>query len=93
MIKTKATDVGKVGGNHPAPAALADTTRTRVGGQMPATAPLPTMADQMPYLTAAPATVGTPDSGPTTEGLPLFNASTGFTDTGAQSSGDLGGAA
>lgn len=93
MIKTKATDVGKVGGNSPAPAALADTSRSRPGGQMPATAALPTMADQMPYLTAAPAAVGRPDAGQTTDSLPLFSASTGFTDTGAQSSGDLGGAA
>mgnify|MGYP000193207923 CR=1 FL=1 len=93
MIKTKATDAGKVGGNYPTPAPLADTTRTRVGGTMPATAPLPTMADQMPYLTAAPASVATPDSGPVAESLPLFNASTGYTDTGAQSTGDLGGAA
>ena len=93
MIKTKATDAGKVGGNFPAPAALADTSRSRVGGQMPATAALPTMADQMPYLTAATASVGTPDSGSTTENLPLFSAAGGFTDTGAQSTGDLGGAA
>lgn len=93
MIKTKATQAGKVGGNHPAPAPLADTTRTRVGGQMPATDALPTMADQFPWLTAGAASVATPDSAQATETLPLFNASTGYTDTGAQSTGDLGGAA
>ena len=93
MIKTKAIDAGKVGGNHPAPAPLADTTRTRVGGTMPATAPLPTMADQQPWLTTQGASVPTPDSGTLTESLPLFNAAGGFTDTGAQSTGDLGGAA
>ena len=93
MIKTKATQAGKVGGNHPAGAPIGDTTRTRVGGQIPATDPLPTMADQFPWLTAAPASVSPPDSAQTAETLPLFNVSTGYTDTGAQSTGDLGGAA
>lgn len=93
MIKTKATDVGKVGGNHPAGAPIGDTTRTRVGGTMPATAPLPTMADQQPWLTVGGASVPTPDSGPVAESLPLFSPTAGYIDTGAQSTGDLGGAA
>ena len=91
MIKTKAMDAGKVGGNSPAPAALADTTRTRVGGTMPATAALPTMADQPAYMLQTPNAQmpATAD----TAALPLFSASAGYTDTGAQSTGDLGGAA
>jgi len=93
MIKTKGMEVGKVGGNAPAGSTLTGTEKTRVGGTMPGTAALPTMADQMPYLTATPTSVGRPDAGQTAESLPLFSASTGFTDTGAQSTGDLGGAA
>ena len=91
MIKTKATDAGKVGGNYPAPAPLADTTRTRVGGQMPGTAPLPTMADSPAYMLQQPDAQVT--QGAETGSLPLFNQVSGFTDTGAQSTGDLGGAA
>jgi hypothetical protein len=54
MIKTKATNVGKVGDNYPMGATLTGTEMTRVGGQMPSTAPLPTMADALPYLNAVP---------------------------------------
>lgn len=92
MIKTKA-DVGKVGGNFPAGAPLPDTSRTRVGGQMPATDALPTMADQFPWLTAGAANVAPPDSAQATETLPLFSPVGGNTDTGVAHSGDLGGAA
>lgn len=93
MIKTKGMEAGKVGNNYPAGATLTGTEKTRAGGQMPGTAALPTMADQDPWLTAAPASVGRPDAGQTAESLPLFSATAGFTDTGAQSTGDLGGAA
>lgn len=55
MIKTKATAVGKPGTNYPPGATLTGTERTRVGGEIPPTAPLPTMNDQHPHLTAEPA--------------------------------------
>jgi hypothetical protein len=91
MMKTKGTDVGKVGGNHPAGATLTGTEKTRVGGQMPATAPLPTMADMLPHLTATPnAQVVVPQDSTT---LPMFNGTQGYTDTGVTNTGDLGGAA
>lgn len=82
MIKTKATAAGKVGDNYPVGATVTGTEKTRVGGQMPATAPLPTMADQQPWLTAAPnAQVTVPQDSAT---LPMFNSTTGYTDTGAK---------
>ena len=91
MIKTKATAAGKVGDNYPAGATLTGTEKTRVGGQMPATAPLPTMADQPAYMNMTPnAQVVTPQDSAT---LPMFNGTSGYTDTGAQNTGDLGGAA
>lgn len=91
MIKTKATNAGKVGDNYPAGATLTGTEKTRVGGQMPGTAALPTMADMPAYMNQTPnAHVVTPQDSAT---LPLFNASAGYTDTGAQNTGDLGGAA
>lgn len=91
MIKTKATDAGKVGDNYPIGATLTGTEKTRVGGQMPATAPLPTMADQQPWLTVGgSANMPNPKA---TDDLPLFNVTPGFTDTGASSTGDVGGAA
>ena len=91
MIKTKGTDVGKVGGNHPAGGMITGTEKLRVGGQMPATQPLPTMADQQPWLT-----VGGDAKMPQTQEtgtLPLFSQVGGNTDTGVGHSGDLGGAA
>lgn len=90
-MKTKGTDIGKVGGNHPAGAPIGDTSRSRVGGTIPATAPLPTMADQMPYLTATPS-VNMPVT-QNTDSLGILSPSAGYTDTGASSTGDLGGAA
>ena len=53
MNKTK-TDMGKVGDNYPMGATLTGTEMTRVGGQMPTTAPLPTMADVLGYMNPAP---------------------------------------
>lgn len=90
MMKTKATDIGKVGGNTPVGAQIGDTSRSRVGGQMPPTQALPTMADQQPWLT-----VGGQAQMPSTQEtstLPMFNATGGNTDTGVGHSGDLGGA-
>ena len=85
MIKTKATAAGKVGDNYPMGATLTGTEKTRVGGQIPATAPLPTMADQPAYMNQTPdAHVVTPQD---TATLPLFNVSTGYSDTGATSTG------
>ena len=91
MIKTKATNAGKVGGNYPAGETITGTEKARVGGQMPGTAPLPTMADQVDYMLQTPnAQVTIPQDSAT---LPMFNPSAGYTDTGAQNTGDLGGAA
>lgn len=90
MNKIKGTEAGKVGGNSPIGATVGDTSRSRAGGQMPSTAPLPTMADQQPWLT-----VGGSVTMPTTQEtgtLPMFSATAGNTDTGASSSGDVGGA-
>lgn len=89
-MKTKATQAGKVGLNSPVGATVGDTSRSRVGGQIPSTAPLPTMSDMLPYLTAAPGVTMpvTQETGT----LPMFNASAGNTDTGVGHSGDLGGA-
>ena len=91
MIKTKGTDAGKVGDNYPMGATLTGTEKTRVGGQMPATAPLPTMADQQPWLT-----VGGSANMPSTQDtqtLPLFSVATGNVDSGVSHTGDIGGAA
>lgn len=91
MIKTKATNAGKVGGNYPAGETITGTEKTRVGGQMPSTDPLPTMADQFPWLTATASAQTT--TAQDTQTLSMFNPSAGYTDTGASSTGDLGGAA
>jgi len=82
MIKTKATAAGKVGDNYPVGATVTGTEKTRVGGQMPATAPLPTMADQPAYMNQTPnAHVTIPQD---SSSLPMYNASTGYSDTGAK---------
>jgi hypothetical protein len=89
MIKTKGMEAGKVGINYPAGATLTGTEKTRVGGQMPTTAPLPTMADQVDYMLQTPnAQVTTPQDSMT---LPMFNAAAGYND-GAAHEGDMGGA-
>lgn len=85
MIKTKGMEAGKAGSNYPAGATLTNTEKTRAGGQMPATAALPTMADQVDYMLQTPnAQVTVPQDSAT---LPMFNPSAGFTDTGATSTG------
>lgn len=53
MNKTKATPMGKPGDNYPQGATLTNTETTRVGGEMPPTAPLPTMADVLGYMNPA----------------------------------------
>jgi hypothetical protein len=89
-MKTKGTEIGKVGGNSPQGATLGDTSRSRVGGTIPSTDALPTMSDVLPYLRATPnaGVVSTQDS----QTLPIFNPSAGNTDSGVGHSGDLGGA-
>jgi hypothetical protein len=88
MIKTKGMEAGKVGSNYPAGATLTGTEKTRVGGQMPTTAPLPTMADQVDYMLQTPnANVTVPQDSMT---LPMFSVATGFSD-GAAHMGDMGG--
>lgn len=90
MMKSKATNMGKVGQNSPVGATVGDTSRQRVGGQMPSTEALPTMADQFPWLTAqAGAQMPNPQD---TATLPIFSPAAGNTDTGVAHSGDLGGA-
>lgn len=85
MIKTKGMEAGKAGSNYPAGATLTGTEKTRVGGEMPMMASLPTMADQPDYMNQAPnAQVTIPQDSST---LPMFNVAAGFTDTGATSTG------
>jgi len=89
MIKTKGMEAGKAGSNYPAGSTLTGTERTRPGGQMPTTAPLPTMADQVDYMLQTPnANVTIPQDSMT---LPMFGETAGYTD-GAAHMGDLGGA-
>lgn len=90
-MKTKATQSGKVGQNAPVGAVVGDTSRQRVGGQTPGTAALPTMADQQPWLTAAPAAqMPSPQDAAS---MTMFSPAGGSVDTGVTHSGDLGGAA
>lgn len=88
MMKSKATDMGKVGQNHPVGAVIGDTSRQRVGGQIPATASLPT--SPLPWQMGTPsAQMPNPQD---TATLPIFSPVAGNTDTGVSHSGDLGGA-
>jgi hypothetical protein len=86
MNKTKATTAaGKNGQNFPAGATLTGTEQTRVGGQIPATAALPTMADQPAYMNQTPnPQVTVPQD---TSTLPMFNETAGYSDSGASSMG------
>ena len=80
MIKNK-ENVGKIGDNHPTGATVVGTEMTRVGGQIPATAALPTMADQPAYMLQTPnAQMPSPQDSAT---LPMFNPTTGYHDSGA----------
>lgn len=85
MMKAKGMAAGKVGGNAPAGATLTGTEKTRVGGQMPATAPLPTMADQVSYMLQTPnAQVTTTQD---TQTMPMFSPQQGYSDSGARFGG------
>ena len=71
--------------------AMGDTSKPPVSVQLPSAGPLPTAADNRSYMYETPnANVVTPQDSQT---LPMFNESVGYTDTGASSTGDLGGAA
>jgi hypothetical protein len=89
MIKTKGIGAGKTGSNYPAGSTLTGTEMTRPGGQMPTTAALPTMADQVDYMLQTPNAQVTISQDTMT--LPMFSEIPGYTD-GAAHMGDLGGA-
>lgn len=89
-MKTKGMEMGKVGGNSPAGGFPTGTDKTRMGGEMPAVAALPT-TQSLPYLTGTPMAAMTVAQA--TDDLAIFTPMMGNTDTGAQSTGDLGGAA
>jgi hypothetical protein len=78
MNKTKATGMGKTGGNSPAGATLTGTDKTRVGGQIPAVGALPAAGSQFPYLAGAQ-TLDMPNPQDSAT-LPMFNVSEGFSD-------------
>ena len=88
MNKTKATQMGKTGGNSPAGATLMGTDKTRVGGQIPSIGPLPAARSQFPYLAGAP-TLDMPNP-QDAMGLPMYNVSEGFAH-GAEHMGDMAG--
>jgi len=78
MNKTKATNMGKVGGNSPAGATLVGTEKMPVNGQIPKIGALPAAGSQFPYLAGAPTLdMPTPQDSQT---LPMYNVSTGFSD-------------
>lgn len=79
MNKTKATPMGKTGGNSPAGATLMGTEKTRVGGQIPAIPPLPAAGSQFPGLAAGAPTLDMPNPQDSAT-LPIFNVSEGFSD-------------
>jgi hypothetical protein len=84
MNKTKATSMGKVGGNSPAGALLTGTDKTRVGGQIPSAGAIPADGSQFPYLAGA-ATLDMPNP-QDSQTLPMYNVSAGHSD-GAGHSG------
>ena len=86
MNKTKATGMGKVGGNSPAGATLTGTDKTRVGGQIPSVGAMPAAGSQFPYLAGAP-TLDMPNP-QDAQTLPMYNVSAGHTD-GAGHSGAM----
>ena len=64
-------------------ATLTGTERTRVGGQMPAVAAIPT-SQVLPYLQGGQEGSNPLTNGSDAMGLPMYNPTAGFTDTGAQ---------
>ena len=70
---------------------MGDTSKPPVSVTLPSAGPLPTATDNRSYMYETPnAGVGTPQDG---QSLPMFNVSAGYSDSGASSTGDLGGAA
>ena len=68
-----------------------DTSRKMPSAQLPSAGPLPTAADNRSYMYETPnAQVTTPQD---SESLAMFNATQGYSDSGARSEGDKGGAA
>ena len=87
MHKTKATSMGKVGGNSPAGATLTGTDKTRVGGQIPAVGAMPAQGSQFPGLAPGAPTLDMPNPQDSAT-LPMFNVSAGHSD-GAGHSGAM----
>lgn len=87
--------MGKPAGNFPAPAkAAGDMTATRQ--RTPPPGSVPATGKVTGYNPGYPST-GPAGSNPLTNGsdsmtLPMFNASTGYSDTGVGHTGDMGGA-
>jgi len=79
MTKTKATAMGKVGGNSPAGTTLTGTDKNRVGGQIPAVGALPAQGSQFPGLAPGAPTLDMPNSQDSAT-LPMFNVSEGYSD-------------
>ena len=91
MMKQKYT-----GGATHVSAPLGDTSRGPVSVQLPQAESygLPASASQfMGAGMSVNANANAPAATQTTDSLSMFNASAGYTDTGASSTGDLGGAA
>lgn len=75
---------------------MGDTSKPPVSVKLPAVASvgLPPMASQfMGAGMAVNPNANAPANAQATESLAMFNTSAGYTDTGASSTGDLGGAA
>ena len=75
---------------------MGDTSKPPVSVKLPgvATVGLPAMASEfMGAGMAVNTNANAPVATQATESLAMFNASAGYTDTGASSTGDLGGAA
>ena len=61
---------------------LTGTERGRVGGQMPSVDAIPT-TQTLPYLNGGMPGSNPLTNGSTTDALPMFNPTAGYTDTGA----------
>lgn len=72
-------------------ATLTGTESTRMGGQMPSVAALPS-TQVLPYLAGGAAGSNPLTNGSDSMGLPMFSPATGNSDSGVGHSGDLGGA-
>jgi hypothetical protein len=63
-------------------ATLTGTERSRVGGQMPSVAAIPT-TQTLPYLNGGAAGSSPLTNGSDTMGLPMFSETAGYSDSGA----------